>query len=62
MSRARRVRGLLAGAGLAALTLTASAAEQSWSVLIVVKPDNPRVATDRLIAAHLEGRGYRLTR
>ena len=62
MSRARRVRSLLAGAALAALTLTASAAEQPWSVLIVVKPDNPRVGTNRLIAAHFEGRGYRLTR
>lgn len=38
----------------------ASAAEPSRAVLIVVKPDNPRVATDRAIAAHLEGRGYRV--
>lgn len=55
------IRSLLGGAVLAALTLSAPAAEQPRTVLIVVKPDNPRVATDRLIAAHLEGRGYRVT-
>ena len=39
----------------------ALAAEAPRSVMIVVKPDNPRVATDRAIAAHLEARGYRVT-
>ena len=60
MSRAR-LPGLLGGAALAALTLSAPAAERPRTVLIVVKPDNPRVATDRAVAAHLEGRGYRVT-
>lgn len=44
----------LGGAGV-------SAAERSRTVLVVVKPDNPRVATDRAIAAHLETRGYKVT-
>jgi hypothetical protein len=39
----------------------ASAAERSRTVLVVVKPDNPRVAADRAIAAHLETRGYKVT-
>ncbi|MCJ2096489.1 hypothetical protein MKK67_28870 [Methylobacterium sp. J-072] len=52
---------VLLGAALAALPLTASAAERPRTVLIVVKPDNPRIAADKAIAAHLEGRGYRVT-
>lgn len=45
---------------LALASSGASGAEPPRAVLIVVKPDNPRVATDRLIAAHLEARGYRV--
>ena len=41
--RPSSVRSCLAAVVLAALTLTASAAEEDRTVLIVVKPDNPRV-------------------
>lgn len=48
--------------GLALLSGPADAAAvRAHSILIVVKPDNPRVATDQAIRAHLEGLGYRVT-
>ena len=50
--------------GALALGLPATAAptaDRARSVLIVVKPDNPRVQADRAIQAHLEARGYRAT-
>lgn len=58
MSRGASLLGLLA---LAALATVAAGAERPRSVLIVVKPDNPRVQADRAIKAHLETRGYRVT-
>ncbi|TGE02402.1 hypothetical protein [Methylobacterium nonmethylotrophicum] len=55
----RRFR--LAVALLAALPSAAVAQERAPAVLIVVKPDNPRVQADRAVKVHLEGRGYRVT-
>lgn len=63
----RPLRSWLCALLLAALTTAAQAAQTTQSaetprtVLIVVKPDNPRVQTDRAIQAHLEARGYRVT-
>jgi len=54
-------------AALVALVLASSAPassspeKRSGTVLIVVKPDNPRVQADRAVQAHLEGRGYHVT-
>jgi len=57
-----RLKFILAGIlTLVAVWPLASPADEGRKVLIVVKPDNPRVATDRAIAAHLETRGYRVT-
>ncbi|MCJ2037090.1 hypothetical protein [Methylobacterium sp. J-068] len=57
---ARSPRFILAALLSMALTSQASA-EERRRVLIVVKPDNPRVQADRAIKAHLEERGYRVT-
>lgn len=57
----RPFRLWLSALALTILTAAALAADQSSTVLIIVKPDNPRVQADRAIKAHLETRGYRVT-
>ncbi|AWN45814.1 hypothetical protein DK419_05350 [Methylobacterium terrae] len=59
MSRRLRLAILLLAA-LPGAAAAAAAAERTPTILIVVKPDNPRVQADRAIKAHLEGRGYRV--
>lgn len=56
------LRSILLRVCVAAMaTAPVSAAETPRAVLIVVKPDNPRIASDRAVKAHLETRGYRVT-
>jgi hypothetical protein len=57
----RPFRQCLAVLLLVALSGSATARDPAPAVLIIVKPDNPRVQADRVIKAHLEGRGYRVT-